>query len=217
MPITSDSIIVAEIAPGQFDVTLSEGITLKVNLSEDGNLTVTESKGLFAFPADKVDIAKKTGMWDDTLNDAELSKRMDQQEFFDYIAKKANKAANNILSVGKKMIVTGYEYDVVEIGYYTITNNTDQTIYPKDYKMEFLDEIASCEEEKRTVKHSSPGKKIDPKSTIKVPSSRTDRFCNYEETDHLVGVTILLTPEEIQERFAKFTGNEYQEYLNSKK
>ena len=30
-------------------MTLAEGITLKLNRSEDGNISVTESKGLFAF------------------------------------------------------------------------------------------------------------------------------------------------------------------------
>ena len=87
VPVQSDTILVAETAPGQFNVTLAEGITLKVNRSDDGNITVTESKGLFTFPDDKIELAKKTGMWDDNLSDDQLNDRLKDDDFFDYLKK----------------------------------------------------------------------------------------------------------------------------------
>lgn len=87
MPIQSDTIIVAETAPGLFDMTLADGIVLKVSRDDGGNITVTESRGLFAFPPDKVEIANKTGMWNKSLNDAQASERIHDEEFFKWLKK----------------------------------------------------------------------------------------------------------------------------------
>ena len=81
VPFKSDTIMVVETSPGQYDMTLAEGISLKVIRSDDGNISVTESKGLFAFPTDKVDIAKKTGMWDENLSDTKINERLNDVDF----------------------------------------------------------------------------------------------------------------------------------------
>ena len=82
VPVSSDTIVVIETNPGQYDGTLAKGITLKINRLEYGNITVTESKGLFAFPADKVDIAKKTGMITEATNELQKSQLLKNEKFF---------------------------------------------------------------------------------------------------------------------------------------
>lgn len=213
---------------GNFIIAYSPKASITVNVNEAGRVTVNSSKGILAFPKDKIDIAKKTGMWDAELSDIELAERMNDQGFFDYLAKKSNKSSE-ILSVNSKFKVTESEemedalwYEYAR-GYYTITNNTDQTVKASDYKMNFSDKIEQWrfDEEGCDIsykKYSKPGKEIGPHETIKINGSKSDNehAQRVEETNHLVGVTILLSPEEIQQRFMSFTGDEYQEYLNSK-
>ena len=194
--------------------------TYMIIKNDKGQIQVLESKGLLAFPADKVDIAKKTGMWDDSILDVELAIRMDDEDFFDFISKKTNFNPDKILIVGKKFIETGEEdngrrWD--RHGYYTITNNTSQTIKSTDYNMNFRDDTYAGDELDESKKYSEPGKEIAPNGTIRIESNKFMVATWNGDEHHLVGVTILLTPEEIQERFVSFSGNEYQEYLDSKK
>ena len=204
---------------GVYLIEYSPESTMIVSMSQNGKIIVDKSKGILAFLPDKIDLAKKTGMWDDSLSDSELAERMNDEEFLNFISKKINFNPNKILTVGKNFNHTYREEDMpVDYGYYTITNNTNDTIYASDYKMNFKDEYSYCEEENNEIKkYNEPGKEIAPNSTIKIESSRIIYQCRSEEDHHLVGVTILLTPEEIQKRFASFSGNEYQEYLDSKK
>lgn len=188
-------------------------------MGENGNITVISSKGIIAFPASKIEIAQKTGMWDKSLSDAELAKRMKDEEFFNFISEKTNFNPDKILSVNTNFKETSEErLDMSHIafhGYCTITNNTDKTILPSDYKINFKDYDISIDGQ-RAKRYSEPGKEIEPKSTIKIEGSILYSSHRSEEDHHLEGVTILLSPEEIQKKFVSFSGNEYQEYLNSK-
>ena len=210
--VTSDTILVEESALGQFDMTLADGIVLKVRRSEDGNIFVTESKGLFTFPADKVDIAKKTGMWDDKLSDAQLNERMKDEEFFTFINSKLINSTSNIL----KVIKGNYNWE----NFIPIKNNTSLPIKGSDYNLrieiccamldfdnngnDYWNEISSWE--------TRPGKDIGPSQTINYKISHSDH-CAICKAD----VVMNLSNKDIMEKFAPFTGNEYQEYLDSNK
>ena len=213
MPIKSDTIIVSETAPGQYDMTLINGTSLKIKRSDDGNISVTESKGLFAFPADKVDIAKKTGMWDDKLSDAQLNERMKDDEFFNYLNKRSQALTSNILTLDRKLHITKEaEFSLDEWkGYYNITNNTDYPIKGKDYtvqtKWEWMAQGAY-----EHGKENEPGKDIAPHSTIKYPISGSGR-----SSKEITGIKIKIPEDELMKMFASYTGKEYQEYLDSKK
>ena len=213
VPIESDSILVVEKTPGQYVVTLTEGMTLLVERSENGDISVSESKGLFAFPSDKMELAKKTGMVKDDLNDAQLAKRMGDKDFFKYINDRSKSLGNNIISVDRKLHVTQYaDYWYEEWkGYYNLTNNTDYPIKGSDYSViEKWEWMAQGEYDHGT--NYKPGKDIAPHSTIKYPVSGSGR-----SSSQIVGVKMKIPQEELSARFAPFTGNEYQEYLDSKK
>lgn len=206
----SDTIMVVETAPGQYDVTLAEGITLKVNRTNEGSISVTESKGLFAFPTDKVELAKKTGMWNESLTDAQASERIHDEEFFRWLKKVKSIKSSDIISLGRT------EGD----GYWTrgfryVVNKTDQPIKGSDYQVikkygyavfngKDYDEGSGTE-----LLH---GEDIPPHGSVKFEFSNSSHG-----GEEISSVKLKLTPEQIQERFAKFTGNEYQEYLDSKK
>ncbi|MCH5223259.1 MAG: hypothetical protein J1E82_04395 [Muribaculaceae bacterium] len=208
VPVLSDTIMVTETAPGQYDVTLAEGVKLKATRSEDGNISVAESKGLFAFPANKVDIAKKTGMWDDNLNDVQLNERMKDEDFFNHINKTKNRS--NIITWGN-IHVTKFPPDGLSTGYgyYILTNHTNVPIKGSDY------EVLAREVNERFGAYSETLKGINlaPNGTGKLNIS----FSGHTEAYALKSIKWKIPESELMARFTTFTGNEYQEYLDSKK
>ena len=214
VPVSSDTIVVVETNPGQYDVTLAKGITLKVRRSEDGKISVIESKGLFSFPSDKVKIAKKTGMWDDKLSDGQLNERMKDKEFFKYIKNKKNLNSKHIIKIGD--FYDDYPEDEIRgsgvyEGYQKLTNTTGTEIKGSDYSIVYycLSWYGEDEEKWTEVK---PGKTIPAHGSVRVDaSSGYHGGCTVEK------IKWKLSDAQLQEKFAPYTGKEYQEYLNSKK
>lgn len=222
MKIQSDTILVADKGSGKYDVTLAEGITLKVSRADDGKISVTESHGLFAFPADKLATAKKTGLWDASLTDKQLSERMKDDGFFAYIKSK-QPSAGNIITIGK---FVSQSDGFGGTGYYTLTNNSDVAISGTDYTISVVSTYPTYEPEAPnavadwvTKKSSEPGKDIAPKGSVKITSEIVHTFAGGDigPEKELKGIQWKLSPEQLQEKFASFTGKEYQEYLNTKK
>ena len=212
--VKSDTIMVMESTPGQYDMTLAEGITLKVSRSDDGSISVTESKGLFAFPADKVDIAKKTGMWDDNLSDAQLNERMKDEEFFKYIQDQNKKKTSNIIKIGKFIETPAEVWDPSNdgIGYQILINQTNTPISGSEYTIIKERYAGGAGADPSEWIESSKGQDLDANSTIRIKSWQGMHFGSI-----ITSIKWNLTPQELQEKFASFTGNEYQEYLDSKK
>ena len=219
VPVKSDTIIVVESEPGKFDVTLAEGITLKVNRSEEGQITVVESKGLFAFPEDKVKLAKKTGMWDDSLSDAQLAERMNDKDFFNWVKKNKTVNTSGIIQIGKFTRSGGK-------GYYTLKNTTDVPISGSDYSISISSsypvydpEMPNAVDHWATKNSSESGKDLSPNGTAQVYSNiaRTRVNDDAGPEKEIKGIKWKLSQEQMQEKFASFTGKEYQEYLDSKK
>ena len=203
----SDTVIVAATeTPGQFEVTLADGVTLIVNRADDGSITVDESYGLFAFPADKEELARKTGLWDDNLNDVKLAERMNDDEFFKWVEKKTA-APSKILSLGKYYAdppTGGSAYS----GDQTIVNNTSVPVDGSDYVV-----IYHCAESDGEWRESRPGKPIPANGSVRFKEGGHGAYGNWIE-----GVKMKLSSKEIKEKFSKpLTGHEYQEYLDSKK
>lgn len=212
MPLKSDTIMVAATAePGEYDLTLTEGVVLKVTRQEDGGINVKESKGLFAFPEDKVDIAKKTGMWDDSLNDSQLADRMKDDDFFQFISSRSNINPKDIISVGKLVVTKDWPGIEMESGrgYYLFTNKTDMPIAATDYVVLMAGENAYSGERWN---YTKPGLNLEPKGTAKLSVEFRPRA-----DPSVKGIKFNISDEELKAKFAPLKGNEYQEYLDSKK
>ena len=209
LPVKSDTIIVVESAPGKFDVTLAEGIILKVNRSEEGDITVAESKGLFAFPEDKVELAKKTGMWDDNLTDAQLAERMNDNDFFEWVSKKIVNSTKNIISIGKTHddgSNPSGDPDVYR-KYVVLTNNTDVPVSGSDYKTKWRWETWEL-----SGNNTESGKDIPPHGSVTIKWKEGG-----DSGKEITGIKWNLSDQELKAKFASYTGKEYQEYLDSKK
>lgn len=206
----SDTIMVEETSPGQFSVALTPETTIKVSRSEDGSISVVESRGLFAFPEGKMEMAKKTGMWNDSISDKDFSARIKDDEFFKYMNDKAKKSTSNLISVSKFHLTKEPEFGMdTGAGYYTLTNNTDVEIKSSDYVISMYYEgfygLGNHREDE-------PGKDLPPHGTAKYSIEFTPKVI-----PSCKGIKFTLSDEELAARFAPLTGNEYQEYLDSKK
>ena len=138
LSIVPDSVKVIEIDSVTFSADLGDGKTIGIKKDAQGKLTVTESKGLFAYPEKDLDFAKKTGMWTDSLTDAQFAERMaTKEEFLKYL--KNSFVSPNPLVVKKGSLET-YEVVpgtslVVSTQKFIITNGSDKPISGREYNV----------------------------------------------------------------------------------
>ena len=219
IPVQSDTIMVMESAPGQYDVTLAERITLKVTRSEDGNIAVTESKGLFAFPSDKIDIAKKTGMVRESMNDKEIIEIIEDSDYFEWLKNEHLNKQGYVIKItpGKMNIISVPNAEAI-IGKMnlTINNLSDRQVsgeaYNIFYKSYECDGGSDDSAETFTITRKHNGIDLEPKEnriiTVSIPEAM--KFYDFK-----------IKPVNGKEELIKYkyepTGKEYQEYLDSKK
>ena len=212
-PVESDTIMVTEIAPDQFELTLSEGVTLTVGRSNKGNFEVYQSRGLFSFPDDKIDLAKKTGMWEEGLTDAELNERIKDDDFFEYLNNSIQYKISNIITIGK--FKGSSDGGTMGMGTQTLTNNSDVDLDGSEYSIvsnwTYIDYAALEGEEEEK------GTSVNRGHPIKAHGTYTDDevYSGYHGTGIINKIKWKLSPEQLREKFAPYTGNEYQEYLDS--
>lgn len=217
VPLQSDSIVVTEVAPGQFDVTLAEGVTLKVNCSDDGNISVTESKGLFAFPDDKMDIAGKTGMWNANISDVQLAERMNDEDFFKWLNDTFEEKVSKIITIGKFQGLPFMEGGTMGFGSQTLTNTSDVDLDGSEYSIvasgNYIDYGGADGVMEEKINSVSKGYPIKAHGTKK----ETDVYSGHHGSVTINKIKWNLSPDQLREKFVPYTGKEYQEYLDSKK
>lgn len=212
VPLNSENIIVTQPEAGLYQITLADGVTMNVTRSDDGAIKIVDSHGLFVFPEDKVEIAKKTGMWNDNLSDAQLNERMKDEDFFKWVKNNGDVKINDIISVGKT-INDGGTGDLSDPNLYHVilTNNSNVPIKGSEYKIKW--EYWNPYQDHNPTYNYEKGKDIPANGTVRI-----DWSDGGESESYLKGVKWNLSSEQLKEKFGKpFTGNEYQEYLNNKK
>lgn len=230
----ADSIQVAETeTAGLYKVTMGNA-EFTVQKTEDGKMTVKESHGLFAYPADRMDLAKKTGQWNSSITDLEFSKRMEDTMFPSWIQSKMADAMKSLVkitksNVSKKHISDYWTSSEKDVCTYTIevSNETDQEIGGNDYTISaietwkyFEDGWADLSFRETTKRQSSSkmltGKPIPAKGSVTYSWNRSfegSHHFGYKDFD--VNATVNFTSNKASFGY-KFTGKEYEEYQNSK-
>lgn len=191
-----------------YTVTLNPEMELTVSLGENGTVNIIDSKGLFVFPNDKLEIARQSGMYDPSLSDKEMAERIADEKFFEYISSLINTKTQKILKIGE----TDY-FDEQMLAYTKISNLTDQPIRATDYKIiigeryyNAFDGESICDD------HVYRGNKdIAPNGSMTVITDISGHG-----GDYVKDVKITLSKDERQKRFFKYSGHEYQDYLKSK-
>lgn len=206
--VDTDDIRIKKESETSYIIEYSSDIVLETEINKSGKITIENSYGLISFPEDKIDLAKKTGMWDSEISDTDLSRRMNDNEFFEYLNNNAKEKTKNILKIGAKHYPPASPFYESQ----NIINNTDQPIKGSDYTVTIKNHIYCPDGSEEDYYSTKRGKDIKPNGSIWYEVIEGQH--GYEEISK---INLTLSEEELMNRFAPITGNEYQQYLDSKK
>lgn len=180
---------------------------------KDGTMTIVESAGLAAFPQEKLDIAKKTGMVKKGMTDIEMDELMKDSSFFAWIARKSS--PDNIISITPgKCIVTPRKYaeGMNSTWSLTLTNNSNVDIQGSDYTIGYTASIPQSSDgtvPNAIVPYSHDGMDLKKGESKTITITRiADRLSNAK-------IKWNISPVQLT-KFAGYSGNEYAEYKKEK-
>lgn len=202
---------------GTWTLQLADGARLVFTQAEDGTLSVKESFGLAKFDTDRVAFAKKTGWVSEGMSDAAVAERLADEGFITWIS-------GNFISEAKKKAsckLTGTYGDEYWGGEWmsakgikvTITNKNDFDFPGSAYKVVCKDWYWGDPSQQGTSKTANGVDVPAGKSaTIQVALSTTMESDSSQKLSFNDEALLPLV-------FAHYTpnGNEYKEYLESKK
>ena len=184
-----------------------------VRVLKDANdsIRIVSSKGLFAYPAEQMEFAQRTGQYDHKLTDLENAVRMADEGFKPYLIKKHMKdAAKKLKVVGKPTLISSkgeFSYEIINVFGVTVQSTSDQPISGADYKVYFKGDYRG-----QPWNWNVKGIDVAPNSSVTITTEVT--MWNYPERAY---VNTTLSEEAHFNKYFKPTGNEYDEYLVSKK
>ena len=210
---------------GSIKITLGDGkdIVLVKNDGDDG-MKVKASHGVFAYPSDRLDLAKKTGQWKEGLNDVEQNERMADTLFVKYLKDiiiadlKNNVKVTQSKCTGYDMnklqgicsvVVSNHGERPIEGDEYVVTAKLyDQTNGMYDFELgrRIAGSVGYCGSRTLTGKPIPANGEASYTFRYDVGAYPTDPVC-----------TISLNPkiENIMDSYQS-TGREYEEYLSQK-
>lgn len=204
-----DSIVVEETeTEGYFKVSFGQGANIVVKKGENGNFSVIESRGLFAYPDRKLSFAKLTGWIEKGMNDLEIAERFQDTLFVASLG-------NSILKeIKNSLVIVDDHYDPMELTglghtswHITVQNKSSYDISKTDYHvLGFLEN-----ENGRKSSKSIPGIDISSNST-------SDILYDLKRGNFptVVSPKIILdiNTEDVVTKYYIPKGNEYKEYLS---
>lgn len=195
---------------GIYDVRFNSKASMKVKVADDGSLSVTESKGLFYYPAEKIAFAKKVGAFKDEISDAELAKKMINVDnmssslFKEYVESRKNAIKNLGFTVTREIM---FMMDTGE-GYFTLKNTTDKPISADEYEITWSNEYIGFGIEKSSNSIGKGNKDIPANGTVRIYSN----FTGHDFSD--IRAITMKTPSQ-KSFFENFEpkGTEYADYV----
>ena len=194
-------------------------IWVKVLKDENDSIRVVSSKGLFAYPATQLEIAKKTGQYSDSLDDKGNAERIVDKLFLEYLV---NNAKDKIKESLKIVSTKGCDYGEGEGGMMepsgfiaTVENQSDVLIEGKAYKVVIASSGYYIDDFFRVRDvidyHPLAGKDIKPGEKIPFTYRGNEVGVSFKANIQVqdIGNDLLAS--------YKTTGHEYEEYLASKK
>ena len=211
----ADSIgVEATQTPGQYKVNFGDANML-VTLAEDGKITIGETYGLFAWPEEKVGIGLATGWITKELNDLQKQERFADTLFINNLADNLMAGLKSKLRATCKNVSTNYTTGVAK--YAIAVQNGNEFDIPADAYGFILKEWGWDSELLRDV--AGPSKALNGVE-VKAKSSATCPVpgnYDYEYSSLSVAVKIKYNKEQALKNLFQPTGNEYEEYLKTKK
>lgn len=194
---------------GIFKVNYGSGATALVKMDPEGRMSVTETKGVFAYPKAKEKFAEKVGALKGDFNDVEKAKRMAIVDFLaediyeDYSARRRNAIVNLGFTVTRDIMFAMEEGE----GYFTLKNTTDMPIKGSEYTITWNDYYMGMGVEESKYR-TQTGKDIPANGTVRITSS----FTGHAGSD-ITKITMKeLSNEEFMDTYTP-VGNEYEAYV----
>lgn len=225
-PISTTSISISDNGNDTYKISYSEEKWIEVEFENDGTVIVLESRGIAAFPAEKYEIGKNSGMFSDNPTDVTMAERLNDSAFFSWLNQKGANAQSNIVSLTpgsitykSKMGEDAYgdyirQYQAVED--ITVTNNTSTYIKGSDYSVSFVYKLwTCCENEGWWSKNKTiSGVDLGPGESKSI--TLTSDYDEWGKKPKIESPKInLKISKEEAAKFYQPSGNEYQEYLNT--
>lgn len=216
-PMTSDSITITENGADAYKINYTSGKWIDIKVDSDGKISVVDSKGIASFPREKYQTAMNTGMLNDSIGDVKTQDLLNDDSYFTWLKDRAKKTTEGGLTLKGGKAKMGRVYGE---GMYAwtmvcnVTNNSPVKVDGDDYKIAYT--LVYAGEEYNNwkpsyAKKSIKGKDVEPGQTVSITIS--------DKGDGLQSPKIVMN-KKIKNDTAtsnQYSGNEYQEYLKSRK
>lgn len=192
-----------------YDVSYGNGVTAKIRLNGNGQGTILETRGLFAYPKDRETFARAIGAVKGDLSDAFKAKRMAAidlvaEHIYDQYAARLKHA----IVLGRPVVTKNITFAMEEgRGYRTLTNTTDKPIKGSDYTITWEGSYIGFGIEKTSYR-TERGRDIPANGTIKVTYS-------FSGHSHGMPVKVNMKQKSKDEYMATYKpdGSEYDSYV----
>ena len=212
-----DSIVVTETeTPNVFKVSFSSNKNMLVQRADDGKLTVKESHGLYAISPKEMDFALKTGWVKQDMPDVQIVTQLADTAFVSFLAQKAKEALKS------NLVVKGWDCTWtwgLEALFVVIENKGDVDVSANDYAVKSMvdvrDNWGGIPPQRGHVSVADVKAHETKKMRINMaeyPDPESKSQINVRST-----ISIIISDEDAINKYLIPTGNEYKEYLESKK
>ncbi|MBD5221735.1 MAG: hypothetical protein HDS70_05130 [Bacteroidales bacterium] len=209
---SADSITIADGAePDNFIVNLGNSASVNVVVAEDGTISATSSKGLYAFKDADLSFAKSIGMYDASFDDKALRKRLSEiPDVKAYLTE--DYAATHKKDLAVTSSVTGHAagYMTLRNLHIKVTNKGNVPVKGSDYTVNYRAAWMDFGQP-MSRSYSAPGKDVPVGGSVTITKTITG----------MGGVTGISWKNKDAafdfDKDFKPTGKEYQTYLDSKK
>ncbi len=195
----------------EFIATFGNGKSAVIVVDADGNMTVAETYGIFAYPEEKMSVAEKSGALRKEMNDKELAGNMIYlDDMTSKLYARSRDDRNKAITMSGPTVTKDITYMMEEgRGYYTLKNNTDTDISGDEYDVTWM--YSYCFQGIDDTSYSNEkGKDI--------PAGGTVRY-DFTFTGHggsaLHKINIKAISESDFLKNYKFEGNEFDKYMET--
>ena len=182
---------------------------------ENDSIKIVSSKGLFAYPADQLALAKSTGQYADNFDDKGNAERMADKFFLNSLADKLTSRLKSGLKATCRVVSTNFTTGVSTYSV-TIRNDNDFDVPADAYSFVLAEKYFDTDLERDVVSgyKTIDGVEVKAKSTATCP---VPGKYDFEYSSLSASVKINYSKEQAVSKLLKPTGHEYEEYLASKK
>ncbi len=209
----TDSMRITETAnPGTYTVQFNPTASITIVKDADGNMKVSDSHGIFAYPDSVFETAKATGQWDTSLTDAENASRMADTDFMPYLINQVIRHTAKNFKASQDFTVIKYPEYGMDMGLFevTVNNDTDHPIDASDYNLYIVYHYMHMGVDERTTAKVD-GKAVPPHSSV----TFREEFSGHSFPEKAY-VNTTMNDSQLFRKYFTPTGKEYTEYIESK-